>query len=259
MLTAYDTKLRAHVPDPLPEGEVVERDGPVVRILSAHGQGWVVYPNLGGLEGEALDRLIERQVAVFRERGQKFEWKYHGHDLPADLPERLVRAGFVPEERETVVIGRVADVAGPVALPEGVRLREVTDRADLDRIDDLEAEVWSEERSGIGAMLEAEIAAGPESIRVVVVEADDGTMVCAAWARFPAGTGFATLWGGATLAAWRRRGIYRATVAYRANLAAARGLGYLEVDASDDSNPILQRLGLVPITTTTPYVWTPPA
>ena len=56
---------------------------------------------------------------------------------------------------------------------------------------------------------------------------------------------------------WRRRGIYRATVAHRANLAAARGLRYIEVDASDDSNPILQRLGFIPVTTTTPYVWRP--
>jgi hypothetical protein len=35
------------------------------------------------------------------------------------------------------------------------------------------------------------------------------------------------------------------------------GARYLQVDASDDSRPILQRLGLVAVTTTTPYVWTP--
>jgi hypothetical protein len=51
--------------------------------------------------------------------------------------------------------------------------------------------------------------------------------------------------------------IYKATVAYRANLAAERGFRYLEVDASDDSRPILERLGFVPVTTTTPYVWRP--
>ena len=45
---------------------------------------------------------------------------------------------------------------------------------------------------------------------------------------------------------------------YRANLAAGRGFRYLETDASDDSNPILQRLGFVPVTTTTPYIWSPP-
>ena len=83
-------------------------------------------------------------------------------------------------------------------------------------------------------------------------------MVCAAWVRFASGTGFATLWGGSTLPAWRGRGIYRALVAQRANLAAARGFRYLQVDASDASRPILERLGFVPVTTTTPFIWMPP-
>ena len=87
-------------------------------------------------------------------------------------------------------------------------------------------------------------------------EAGD-VVVSAGWIRFPSGTDFATLWGGATLPAWRGRGIYRALVAHRAKLAAGRGRRYIEVDASDDSRPILERLGFVAVTTTTPYVWSP--
>ena len=49
------------------------------------------------------------------------------------------------------------------------------------------------------------------------------------------------------------------SLAHRARLAAERGCRYLEVDASDDSRPILERLGFVAVTTTTPYVWSPPA
>jgi hypothetical protein len=37
-----------------------------------------------------------------------------------------------------------------------------------------------------------------------------------------------------------------------------RGRHYIEVDASDESRPILERLGFVAVTTTTPYVWSPP-
>jgi hypothetical protein len=33
----------------------------------------------------------------------------------------------------------------------------------------------------------------------------------------------------------------------------------LEVDASPDSRPILERLGFAPVTTSTPYFWEPPA
>jgi GNAT superfamily N-acetyltransferase len=66
-----------------------------------------------------------------------------------------------------------------------------------------------------------------------------------------------TLWGGSTAAEWRRRGIYRVLVSRRAHLAAERGFRYLQVDASDDSRPILERLGFVAVTTTTPYMWRP--
>jgi GNAT superfamily N-acetyltransferase len=138
-----------------------------------------------------------------------------------------------------------------------VSLREVTERADFERIAQMEEEVWQLEHSWLAEMLERERTTDPDSISVVVAEAD-GAAVCAAWIRFERGTDFATLWGGATLPAWRGRGIYRATVAYRANLAAERGFRYLEVDASDDSRPILERLGFVAVTTTTPFVWHPP-
>jgi len=98
--------------------------------------------------------------------------------------------------------------------------------------------------------------ADPEGLRMFVAEGGD-LVVSAGWVRFPSGTEFATFWGGATHPDWRGRGIYRALVAYRARLAAERGCRYIEVDASDNSNPILQRLGFVPVTTTTPYVWSP--
>jgi len=246
------------MPDRLPEGETAERDGPVVRFYGGPGeQGWVLYRDLDGLEGEALDELIARQVDFYAERGERFEWKYHGHDLPTDLPYRLLAHGFVPEDTETIVIASVDDIAGEPVLPDGVALREVTERADLERIEGLESAVWGTEESWVVDMLESEVKLDPESITIVVAEAGD-TVVCAAWIRFEPGTEFGTLWGGATLQEWRRKGIYRATVTYRANLAQERAKRYLETDASDDSNPILQRLGFVPVTTTTPYVWSPP-
>ena len=257
LLAAYDA-LRVHVADELPAGEQVERDGPVLRFSGGvSGRGWVLYRDLGGLEGEELDELIDRQVRFFAERGDTFEWKLHGHDLPADLPDRLLRAGFHAEELETVVIAPVAAIVAPPELPEGVTLREVTERPDLERIAELERAVWGgEDNSWLVGMLESERDADPDSLTVVVAEAG-GRVVCAGWIRFVRGTEFGTLWGGATLPEWRRRGIYRATVAYRANLAAVRGYRYLEVDASDDSRPILERLGFVAVTTTTPYVWRP--
>ena len=256
LLAAYDAQLRGRVPERLPEGERAERDGPVVRFTGGTGGGWVVYRDLGGLDGDELDELIARQVRVFAERGERFEWKLHGHDRPADLPARLRAAGLEPEEQETVVIATVAEIAVPPVLPESVSLREVTERADFERIREMEETVWGDDHGWVADMFEAERSVDPDAITIVVAEAD-GLVVCAAWIRFEPGSEFGTLWGGATLSEWRGRGIYRATVAYRANLAAERGFRYLEVDASDDSRPILERLGFVPVTTTTPFVWKP--
>jgi GNAT superfamily N-acetyltransferase len=255
LLQAYDEQLRAHVHDRLPASVQVERDGPLVRTIGFGDRAFVEYRDLAGLEGEELDTLIARQVQVFAERGMPFEWKLHGHDRPADLPDRLRAAGLVPEDTETVVIGRVDAVAAEPSLPEGVVIREIRERGDFARIAQLEESVWEEDHSWVDDLAE-ERAADPDGLSIFVAEADDLT-VSAGWVRFPSGTEFVTLWGGATLPAWRGRGIYRALVAQRAKLAAERGRRYIEVDASDDSRPILERLGFVAVTTTTPYVWTP--
>ena len=59
-----------------------------------------------------------------------------------------------------------------------------------------------------------------------------------------------------TLPEYRGRGLYRATVAKRAELARERGYRWLYSDALPTSRPILERLGFVAITTTTPFVTT---
>ena len=254
----YDEQLRGRMPGPLPQGVRCEQDGPLLRFHGFTFGGFIEYRDLDGLAGPALDELIARQVSAFAEYGERFEWKLHGHDLPADLPDRLRALGFVPEETETVVIAPVAAIAEEPRPPNGVTLREVTDRGDLERIAALETEVWGEDHFGTADFLQKERVADPEALVIVVAE-DGDAVVSAAWLRFPPDTEFATFWGGATLEAWRGRGIYRALVAHRANLAAARGCRYIEVDASDDSRPILERLGFVAVTTTTPYIWSPSA
>jgi GNAT superfamily N-acetyltransferase len=257
LLVAYDAQLRARVPDPLPPGVEVQRDGPLVRMLGLWSGGFVDYRDLAGVDGPQLDALIARQVRVFRERGERFEWKLHDHDRPHDLPDRLEAAGLVAEAAETIMIGSADAVGGPLTLGRELVVREVIERADLERIARLEDAVWGDsDPYPLADALEVERAVDPQGLSIVVVEARS-EMICAGWVRFERGTEFATLWGGATLPAWRGRGIYRATVAHRAALAAKRGFRLIEVDASADSRPILERLGFVAVTTTTPYVWSP--
>ncbi|HEY3958064.1 MAG TPA: hypothetical protein VGM53_32260 [Streptosporangiaceae bacterium] len=166
----------------------------------------------------------------------------------------------MPEDQETVVIGVAADMASSPVLPDGTTLREVTTDADLHAIAGLETSVWGEDLSWMGRELIARRVTDPGAVMFFAVTDDaTGQVVSAAWTIFYPGTDFGYLAGGSTLAPWRRRGIYRALVAVRAQRAAARGTRYVMVDASSDSAPILRRLGFRAVTTTTPYVWTPAA
>jgi GNAT superfamily N-acetyltransferase len=255
LLELFDRRLRGRVVGALPAGTTVERDGPLLRVAGTPFGGFVECADPDALRSADTDALVRGEVAFFAARGEPFEWKLYGHDGVVGLAERLLAAGFVPDEPETVVIAPVEAVPRAPALPDGVTLREVRERADLDRIDELERTVWGDEEP-LAESLAAELAADPEGIAIVVAE-DGATVLCAGWVRFAPAAGFATLWGGATLPAWRRRGLYRATVARRAELAARRGCRYLQVDASAESRPILERLGFVPVTTATGFRWSP--
>lgn len=250
---AYDAQLRGVTP---PGGSArIEKDGPLTRVVGWH-RGFVTGPSDLGVDGAELDALIARQRDVYAARGEAVEWKTRAHDLPADLTARLTAAGFVAEDSETVLIGQSADLAADPVLPDGVTLRRVTSRSDLQRVAAMESTAWNEDWSWLADDLTARIENAPESTVVLVAEAR-AEVVCAAWLVFKDGIDFGGLWGGSTLKEWRGRGIYRAMVAHRAQLAAARDVPYLYVDASADSAPILTRLGLHAVTTTTPYVWSP--
>ena len=70
-----------------------------------------------------------------------------------------------------------------------------------------------------------------------------------------ADTEFAGIWGGATLEEWRGRGIYRALTAVRARAAVKLGKRLIHSDSTEYSRPILERYGLLRVSTTTPYCW----
>jgi len=253
----YDDQVRTAIETRPAEGVTCSWDGPVLRCTGLH-RGFVGYRDLGGLRGAELDALIARTCAYFADLGTSFEWKSHAHDEPADLPDRLAAAGFVAEETETVVIGEVDAIAAERVLPAGVRIVPVTDAADLERIAVTKSAVFGEDWSWLVDDLGGRLRADPESITVLMAEA--GTeVISSAWIVFNPDGVFAGLWGGSTAEAWRGRGIYRALVARRAQLAAERGYRYLQVDALETSRPILERLGFVAVTRTTPYIWTPPA
>lgn len=187
----YDTRLRPWAePDPAP-GVVVERFGNLVRVTGRE-QGFVESGPDVGLAGEALDAEIARHRDHFAARGEAMEWKTRAHDRPADLPDRLRAAGFVPEERETVVIGLAEDMVEAGDPPDGVRIRRTSEPPDFARIAGMESAVWGEDWAWLGDDLTREVAHDPEHFLVFVAEAD-GEVVSAAWLATKPGTDFGGL------------------------------------------------------------------
>ena len=191
------------------------------------GDGWsaVLWPPADGDVEATVARMCEVRGYV--------EWKYYEHDGP-ELRQRLLAAGLVPAEEETVLVAEAASIAPP---PPDVELREETEAFSR-----LAARVFGRSY-GTGI---------PEG-SVAVVAYVDGEPVSGGRVDLDPGVDFAGLYGGVTLPEHRGRGLYRATVARRAALARERGYRWLYVDALPTSRPILERLGFVRLTATTPF------
>ena len=257
MLEAYDRDLRRDA-EVVSAVRVTARGPVLLAEFDDGGGGFVSYRSLEGIEGEALDRLIGEVVTFFRDSTdmERFEWKTRGHDKPADLPDRLVAAGLEPEEEETVMVGEASALVVEIDLPDGVVVRRLEREApdvesDLEALQTMQAGVFGESWGSVRSALEG-MDRGDE---YWVVEAD-GRIVSGGRLACVEGTQFAGVWGGATVPEWRGRGLYRALVAARARSALERGFRYLQSDCTPMSRPILERSGLLAVTTTTPYLWT---
>ncbi|MEV4947747.1 GNAT family N-acetyltransferase [Streptomyces sp. NPDC053755] len=254
LLRRYDRQLRLGARPDGP-GSRVERDGPVVRQTGPeHAWNGVLW---SGLDETGADAVIARQIRHYTRHGRRaFEWKLYGHDGPADLAVRLRAAGFTAEDQETLMVAETAALPTAVELPDGVELRPVTDAAGVRLVTEVHDRAFGGDGSSLGRQFTDRLAAEPGAVTAVLAMAGDEPVSAARLELYP-GTDFAGLWGGGTVPPWRGRGLYRALVAHRTRIAAEHGHAYVQVDAADTSRPILQRLGFVPLTTTTPYVYVP--
>jgi len=256
-LAEFDAQVRRTL-QPDGSGSVGERAGPVIRWIPVGGEGWsgIVWTDL---DAGTADRVIAEQVAFYAARAEEFEWKLYSYDQPPDLARRLLAAGFVAEDAEALMVAESAQIAGPdgadVTLPDEIRLVRVTDEAGVEQMIEVHDRVFGPDPR-LRASLLTQLRNSPETTVMVLAMAGDEP-VCSARIGFGPGTDFAGLWGGGTLPQWRGRGIYRALVGYRARLAVARGYRYLQVDASPESRPILERLGFGCLAMTTPFIWSP--
>ncbi len=253
VLRLFDRQARREVAPDHP-GVRVENTGTVVR-QSGGPDDWngVVYSDV---DEATADAVIAEQVRHYGALGVEFEWKTYTHDAPADLGERLMRAGFVADEPESLMIAEVAGLSTQVELADGLHLVDAVDEAGIELAARVHDEAFGTDNTRLKQQLLERLAHDPDSFVMTLAMAGDRP-VSAARIEFTPGSDFAGLWGGGTVAEFRGRGIYRALVAHRTRLAIARGIRYLQVDAMPTSRPILERLGFEQLSVTTPYIWKP--
>lgn len=254
LLAAHDEDLRTQAE--LTGASDLARIGPLW-LGRFGGHGFVTYRDLAGEDPDALIRAAIEHFAV-DPKVTWFEWKTRGHDQPPDLAKRLLNAGLVAEPAETVMIGRAEMLAQTPPVPAGVELRRAGDGADLAAdvaaVGRLHQMVFGDQPPDRDAqLLRALTEAGAENQLWLAVA--DGAVVSAGRLTLVAGTRFAGLFGGATDPPWRHRGVYRALTAVRARAARDLGASLIYAECTEFSRPILERSGLVAVTTTTPYLW----
>lgn len=254
LLAAYDQQLRTDAETP--SAVAVERLGPLRLVTFAGGRGFVTYQDLAGASAATIARWVAETVAFYRADPDivRVEWKTRGHDHATGLHEALLGNGFEPDETESVMIGAASALDVEVALPPGVSLRRVTEEPDIRAMSAMQDEVFGSPVSDGNAEAILRRMARDDGMELWVAE-HQGVIISAGRLEPVPATDFAGIWGGATREEWRGRGIYRAVTAARARAALSLGKNLIHSDSTEYSRPILERYGLVRVSTTTPYRW----
>jgi ribosomal protein S18 acetylase RimI-like enzyme len=255
-LQAYDEQLRTDAETP--SAIAVTVLGPLRLVTFAGGRGFITYQDLGDSDAARLRELVAAARAHYQDNPEinEVEWKTRGHDRAPGLHESLVEHGFVPEDPESVMIGAAERLAVDVPLPDGVRLRQISEEGDVRAMCAMAGVAFGDppERSAKMADALLQRLSRNDGMELWAAEAD-GTVVSAGRLEPVPGTSFAGIWGGCTLPEWRKRGIYRALTAARARSALRLGKTLMHSDSTEYSRPILERYGFLKVSTTTPYVW----
>ncbi|RAX48931.1 GNAT family N-acetyltransferase [Arthrobacter sp. AQ5-05] len=253
-LKAYDDQLRTDAETP--SAIRVDALGTLRLVTFAGGRGFITYRGLGDLEGRGIAALVGRALDHFRADPEitRVEWKSRGHDRAPGLHEALLDHGFVPEKPESIMIGALEGLCNDAPMPAGVALRRISSDADVRAMSEMaEAAFGDPADTRLADALVSRLARN-DGMELWVAETD-GRMVGAGRLEPVPDTDFAGIWGGATLEAYRGRGIYRALTAARARSALAAGKTLVHSDSTEYSRPILERSGLLKASTTTPYMW----
>lgn len=253
-LRLYDEQLRTDAETP---GALsVARLGPLRLATYAGGRGSITYPHFSGQEPQALAQLAGPALEHFSAQPQirEVEFKTRGHDRAPGLAERLHALGFIAQPSESIMIGPLQSLFSDGPDPAGLELRCVSTSDEIEEMCRMVDRAFGEPYDPATTQALVSRMSRNDGMELWVAWTQ-GRMVGAGRLEPVAGTEFAGLWGGGVLPAFRGRGVYRALVDARARSAVAKGCKYAHSDSTEYSRPILERRGLLKVSTTTPYLW----
>ena len=209
LLAAFDAQIRRAAGGPRPH----EHDDGVVRAVS-DPDGWsgVTWSDLGAA---TPTRSSPPRSPGSRTSPRPWEWKHYSYDRPPTCPGGCSRPGSRragrgaarrrdrrPRARHAPA-RRASSCGRSSTRPASTRSCRCTTRCSARTMPASAGRCWR----GLRREPARWRAWSPSPAE---------TPISAARVEFHAGTDFASLWGGGTLPAWRRRGVFRALVAYRA-------------------------------------------
>jgi hypothetical protein len=257
ILALYDEQERVQSEHPLYRREVTPE---IVRSIALRPgrHSFIMYSWLNETNADAV---ILRELDYYRSTGGAgLEWKLYEHDEPADLGKRLIAHGFVPDQQEGLLVLDLQELPEvykrPVTGDGRYDIRRLITPEGIRQVVQVQAQVYDRDFSQLQRELEENLAMEPDGW-IIYAAYVDGQPVCGSWISFPQNSGFAGLWGGATLKEYRQQGLYSQMVAIRAQEAITRGYRFLTVYAGDMSRPILLKRGFRPLTYTYLYLWQP--
>jgi GNAT superfamily N-acetyltransferase len=215
---------------------------------------------------DEVDDVIREARAIFGQRGLPMVWIVDPETTPPDFGERLVARGARPDPHgaETKVMVLPSDAVVDAKPIAGLRIIDaLSDPEAFQQADRANTEAFGAESLGDGA----DRVAARERRRRNLVAAGNRHLLLASLDGEPAGSGSLGLFppagakmnGGAVRPKFRGRGIYRALVAARVEIARHAGVAGLAVWGGDMSRPILERLGFEVVGWRRFYVDTPTA
>jgi GNAT superfamily N-acetyltransferase len=199
---------------------------------------------------EEAGQVIDEVTALFRERGLPWMWVLDPGTEPRDFADQLEARGFKPDPAGPQAAVMVLATDSLIDSPDvpGLELRDgLADSASFRAADNVNAEAFM----GVSLPDEPGLRAAQERRRVNQIAAGNRRLILALVEGEPAGSaglslfppGGAIINGGAVRPKFRGRGVYRAMVAARQEMARDAGVGGLCVWGGPMSAPILARLG----------------